>query len=64
MTFLSPELFLSILALTGAVIIVSALLSGLVERSGVRQIAVFLALGAIIGPIGLGAGLPVAPKGS
>jgi sodium/hydrogen antiporter len=54
MTFLSPELFLSILALTGAVIIVSALLSGLVERSGVPQVAVFLALGAIIGPAGLG----------
>lgn len=54
MTFLSAELFLSILALTGAVIIVSALLSGLVERSGVPQVAVFLGLGAIIGPAGLG----------
>jgi NhaP-type Na+/H+ or K+/H+ antiporter len=42
------------LALTGAVIIVSALLSGLVERSGLPQVAVFLALGLLIGPIGLG----------
>jgi NhaP-type Na+/H+ or K+/H+ antiporter len=54
MTPLSPELFVSILALTGVVIVVSALLSGLVERSGLPQVAVFLALGAIIGPAGLG----------
>ena len=51
---LSPELFVSLLALTGAVILVSALLSGLLERSGLPQVAVFLALGAIIGPAGLG----------
>lgn len=50
----APELFASMLALTGAVIVVSALLSGLVERSGVPQVAVFLALGAIVGPVGLG----------
>jgi sodium/hydrogen antiporter len=42
------------LAVTGAVIVVSALLSGLVERSGLPQVAVFLALGALIGPVGLG----------
>lgn len=42
------------MALIGAVIIVSALLSGLVERSGLPQVAVFLAMGAIIGPAGLG----------
>src|SRR4029434_5127880 len=35
-------------------IVVSALLSGLVERSGLPQIAVFLALGAAIGSAGLG----------
>ncbi len=47
-------LFLSTLGLIGAVIVVSALLSGLVERSGLPQVAIFLALGAAIGPLGLG----------
>lgn len=42
------------LALIGAVIVVSALLSGWVDRTGVPQVAVFLALGALIGPFGLG----------
>src|SRR6187549_3994398 len=42
------------LALVGAVIVVSALLSGWVDRTGVPQVAVFLAMGALIGPIGLG----------
>ncbi|HEX6863922.1 MAG TPA: cation:proton antiporter, partial [Thermoanaerobaculia bacterium] len=46
--------FLVILSLVGAVIIVSALLSGLIERSGVPQMGVLLALGAILGPFGLG----------
>ncbi|HEY7210172.1 MAG TPA: cation:proton antiporter [Bryobacteraceae bacterium] len=50
---LSPEIFLSTLALIGAVIVVSALLSGFVERSGLPQVFVFLALGAVIGPAGL-----------
>lgn len=50
----NPELFLQVLALTGAVIAVSTLLSGFVEKSGVPQVAVFLALGALIGPFGLG----------
>ncbi len=49
----NPELFLSTLALIGAVIVVSALLSGLVERSGLPQVAIFLGLGAVIGPAGL-----------
>lgn len=53
MTPFSQEIFVSMLALTGAVIVVSALLSGLVERSGLPQVAVFLALGALIGPAGL-----------
>ncbi|MGH7286422.1 MAG: cation:proton antiporter, partial [Myxococcota bacterium] len=43
------------LALVGIVIVVAALLSGLVERSGVPQVAIFLALGAALGPAGLGA---------
>src|SRR3712207_2243045 len=50
----NPELFLSTLALIGAVIVVSALLSGFVERTGLPQVAIFLALGAAIGPLGLG----------
>src|SRR5207244_6456445 len=48
-----PELFLSTLALIAAVIVVSALLSGMIERSGFPQVAVFLGLGAVIGPAGL-----------
>ena len=46
--------FIVILSLVGAVIVVSALLSGLIERSGVPQMGVLLALGAILGPFGLG----------
>ena len=49
----SPELLISTLALVGAVIIIAALLSGLIERSGLPQVAVFLALGALLGPVGL-----------
>lgn len=41
-------------ALIGVVILVSALLSGLIERSRFPQVAVFLALGAALGPSGLG----------
>ena len=50
----SAETFAAILALIGAVIIVAALLSGLIERSNLPQVAVFLALGAVLGPPGLG----------
>jgi NhaP-type Na+/H+ or K+/H+ antiporter len=46
--------FLVMLALIGAVIVISALLSGWVDRTGVPQVAVFLAMGALIGPFGLG----------
>lgn len=49
-----PDLFLATVALVGAVIMISALLSGLIERSGVPQVAVLLALGAALGPFGLG----------
>jgi NhaP-type Na+/H+ or K+/H+ antiporter len=42
------------LAIIGVVIIVSALLSGLIDRSGLPQVAVFLGLGAALGPYGLG----------
>ena len=46
--------FPATLALMGIVIMVSALLSGLIERSGMPQVAVFLAMGAALGPTGLG----------
>src|SRR6476620_6234315 len=42
------------LAIIGIVIVVSALLSGLIDRSGLPQVAVFLAIGAALGPAGLG----------
>lgn len=54
MNSFSAESFAAALAIIGVVIIVSALLSGLIERSGLPQVAVFLALGAVIGPVGLG----------
>lgn len=54
MTHAAADPFLSTLALVGVVIIISALLSGLIERSGVPQVAVLLGLGAVLGPYGLG----------
>jgi NhaP-type Na+/H+ or K+/H+ antiporter len=54
MNSMSAESFAATLAIIGVVIIVSALLSGLIERSGLPQVAVFLALGAVLGPAGLG----------
>lgn len=48
----SAELFLYTLGLIGAVILISALFSGAIERSGVPQVAVFLGIGALIGPAG------------
>lgn len=50
---LAADPFLATLALVGAVIIISALLSGLIERSGLPQVAVLLGLGAVLGPYGL-----------
>ncbi len=43
----------SALALIGIVILVSSLLSGLIERSAIPQVAIFLILGAVLGPGGL-----------
>lgn len=54
MTGLSTEAFVAALAIIGIVIVVSALLSGLIEKSGLPQVAVFLAIGAALGPAGLG----------
>ncbi|HKS39736.1 MAG TPA: cation:proton antiporter [Blastocatellia bacterium] len=54
MDSLTTETFVITLAVIGVVIMVSALLSGLIERSGLPQVAVFLGLGAVLGPLGLG----------
>src|SRR5262245_49861184 len=53
MNVFSAESFAGALAIIGIVIIVSALLSGLIDRSGLPQVAVFLILGVAIGPYGL-----------
>lgn len=50
----SGESFAAILALVGMVIIIAALMSGFIERSSIPQVAVFLAVGAVVGPAGLG----------
>lgn len=50
----SSHFFILTLALVGVVIIIAALLSGLIDRSDLPQVGVFLALGAILGPAGLG----------
>jgi NhaP-type Na+/H+ or K+/H+ antiporter len=54
MNTFTAESFAGALAIIGVVIVVSALLSGLIDRSGLPQVAVFLALGAAFGPFGLG----------
>jgi len=48
------EHFAITIALVGIVIVVASLLSGAIDRSGVPLVAVFLALGAALGPWGLG----------
>jgi NhaP-type Na+/H+ or K+/H+ antiporter len=50
---MSGEFLVAGLALIGIVIVVSALLSGLIDRSGFPQVAVFIAIGAALGPAGL-----------
>jgi NhaP-type Na+/H+ or K+/H+ antiporter len=51
---MSLDNFAAVLAMIGIVIIVSSLLSGAVERTGLPQVAIFLLLGAVLGPAGLG----------
>ena len=48
------ESFLTSIGLIGIVIVVASLLSGAVERSGFPLVAIFLILGAALGPSGLG----------
>src|SRR5262250_2424641 len=54
MEIFNPHFFVLTLALVGVVIIVAALLSGLIDSSDLPQVGVFLALGAMLGPAGLG----------
>lgn len=48
------EHFTTTIALVGIVIVVASLLSGALERSGLPVVAVFLGLGAMLGPMGMG----------
>ena len=48
------EHFTTTIALVGIVIVVASLLSGVLERSGLPLVAVFLGLGFVLGPTGLG----------
>jgi sodium/hydrogen antiporter len=50
---MSGDSLVAALALIGIVILVSSLLSGLVERTGLPQVAIFLLLGVVLGPAGL-----------
>lgn len=54
MSAFNTSALVTFLALVGTVIIIAALLSGLIERSGFPQVAVFLIMGAAFGPAGLG----------
>jgi NhaP-type Na+/H+ or K+/H+ antiporter len=51
---MTAENFTATVALIGIVILVASLLSGVVERTGIPQVAIFLLLGAALGPYGLG----------
>ncbi len=53
---MSTDPFVTGLAIIGIVIIVSALLSGLVDKSGLPHVVVFIAIGTALGPLGLGLG--------
>ena len=48
------EYFVTIVALSGIVVIVASLLSGALEKRGIPLVAVFLLLGAALGPWGFG----------
>jgi len=53
MEIFNAHFFVVTLALVGVVIIIAALLSGIIDRSDLPQVGVFLALGAMLGPAGL-----------
>jgi sodium/hydrogen antiporter len=48
------EGFVATVALIGIVVVIASLLSGAIERSGIPLVAVFLLLGAVLGPWGIG----------
>jgi sodium/hydrogen antiporter len=50
---MSAQSLAAALALIGIVILVSSLLSGVIDRTGIPQVAIFLLLGAVLGPAGL-----------
>src|SRR5882724_7982613 len=50
---MTHDSFPALLALVGIVIVVASLLSGAVERTGLPQLAIFLLVGAVLGPAGL-----------
>ncbi|HXV48331.1 MAG TPA: cation:proton antiporter [Candidatus Binatia bacterium] len=54
MEIFNAQFFVLTLALVGVVIIIAALLSGLIDQSDLPQVGIFLALGAMLGPAGLG----------
>ncbi len=50
---MTTEMFIAVLGLVGAVIMFTSLMSGWVERANLPQVAVFLLLGAVLGPAAL-----------
>src|SRR5688500_2533075 len=54
MNSFDPAGFVSLVALIGLVILVAGLVSGLNERLGIPAVALFLGLGTVLGPYGLG----------
>ncbi len=51
---MSLESLPAVLAMIGIVILISSLLSGVVERTGLPQVVIFLLVGVALGPSGLG----------
>ncbi len=51
---MGADSFVAGLAIIGLVIVVSALLSGLIDKTGLPHVAVFICIGAALGPAGLG----------
>lgn len=50
---MSPEVFAATVATVGLVIVVSTLFSGAIEKTGLPHVAVFLLMGAVLGPSGV-----------
>jgi NhaP-type Na+/H+ or K+/H+ antiporter len=67
MNLYDPAQFVVLVAIVGVVIVLAASVSGLIDRLGVPQVAIFLLLGTALGPYGLGYlefGLDSAPLGT